>query len=132
MIPATTDDDGNIIDVGGTKTLSGAAENETDLITDGICVSDNDGDGYAPIEVGGLDCDDNDPTFGPLPNEADPNACYLDADGDGYGEIHIDNLPSEPPEGFVPGTDCDDSYTTGEFIHPLPNEADPTLCYERF
>ena len=61
--PATTDDDGNIIDVGGTKTYPGTAENETDLITDGICVSDNDSDGYAPIEVGGLDCDDNDPNI---------------------------------------------------------------------
>ena len=49
--PATTDDDGNIIDIGGTKTHPGAAENEIDLITDGICVSDNDGDGYAPIEL---------------------------------------------------------------------------------
>ena len=124
--PATTDEFGNITDVGGTETYLGAAENELNL--EEVCVSDNDGDGYAPISQDGLDCDDNDAQYKPLEMEADPSLCYLDNDGDGYGDSFSDGQPGDAPEFAVSGSDCDDS----DFRHPLANENPSTNCYEDF
>ena len=54
---------------------------------------DADGDGYAPAEMGGLDCLDSDPAVSPegvelpydgLDNDCDPTTRDDDLDGDGY------------------------------------------------
>ena len=61
------------------------------------CLSDNDEDGYAPIQDGGLDCDDSNPFYSPLANEADPEVCYYDSDRDGYGDDLQSSIPSDAP-----------------------------------
>lgn len=87
--------------------------------------ADRDGDGHGdpnscqPVPPGGLpplgtvsnadDCADNNPhTFVGAATE-NPGVCLQDADGDGFGDAN-------PPEGIVPGSDCDDT-------DPLTNPA---------
>src|SRR5205085_986651 len=70
------------------------------------CVSDADGDGYAPIAEDGTDCDDLDARTRPGAASRESFACTLDADGDGFGATGAG-------DGF--GTDCDDANPD---VHP--------------
>ncbi|MBM75753.1 MAG: hypothetical protein CMK59_10160 [Proteobacteria bacterium] len=92
---------------------------DIDSNCDGIDGVDQDGDGYASKESGGLDCDDNDAEHIPgLVEEGADEECLWDADGDGYGAI-------SPPEGFDVGTDCNDtdpSEYPGAVIHENSNK----------
>ena len=76
------------------------------LEPDNLCSTDADGDGFAPVEDGGQDCDDNDALISPqspeLCDQVDNNCNsennegfeldathFLDADGDGYGNTSV-------------------------------------------
>ncbi len=73
------------------------------------CMEDEDDDGWGdmmpdgPNTTPGTDCDDQNPFAFPGAAELDdPVACMEDEDDDGYGD-------AAPPDGVLPGTDCDDS-----------------------
>jgi hypothetical protein len=104
---------------------------------------DRDGDGFLPVDVGGDDCDDDDPAIHPEANElcgdGRDNDCdgrtddtgvgerifHADADGDGFGREVTAIAACEAPPGHVTAIgDCDDEDPT---IHP---EADD-LCNAR-
>ena len=86
-----TEEEGDCADNNASVYL-GSAEFDPD-----VCGPDDDGDGYAPLEVGGSDCNDELSTVypGAAVNEAD--ICASDEDGDGYAPLEYG------------GTDCDDT-----------------------
>ena len=69
------------------------------------CLSDFDGDGYAPQSQGGLDCDDNDPII--LPTNSDIVGDFIDQNCDGIDGTDMDG------DGYASqasgGEDCDDN-----------------------
>ena len=68
------------------------------------CLSDFDGDGYAPISQGGMDCDDTNPAI--LPTNTDIVGDLIDQNCDGIDGTDMDG------DGFASqasgGEDCDD------------------------
>ncbi len=92
----------------------------------GRVANDIDGDGYDAVEVGGTDCDDQDPDRSPgtaeLCNDIDDDCdtlvdeelplvtFWLDQDDDGYGDPEADTEAAcRAPDGYVDnGEDCDD------------------------
>jgi Putative metal-binding motif len=95
---------------------------------------DRDADGWARIECGGYDCDDEDPLRSPsnvelCDDEDRDEDCDLntpgwdDADNDGYVDVKCKNLDADGgPTTY--GTDCDD---TRSEVHPGQHE----LCNDR-
>lgn len=78
----------------------GACEGDCDDTDARINFQDQDGDGFHTCAG---DCDDDNPMIHPGAAERESASdCMLDADGDGWGD-------SIPPNGVVPGIDCDDS-----------------------
>jgi len=91
----------------------------------GSGTGDEDGDGYASVEFGGEDCNDDDPSIGPhateVCDEVDNNCdgeidedrmstFYPDLDGDGWGDPDGVYEACEAEDGDVDnGGDCDDS-----------------------
>lgn len=84
---------------------------------------DQDGDGYEPIEVGGVecggtDCDDSDDDVHP---GADDSGCdWWDKDCDGVHDVMDDDGDSYEDEADCGGSDCDD---TDPDIHPFALES---------
>ncbi len=102
--------------------------------TESECANpDVDGDGYASIECGGDDCDDNDNSRYPgnveiceLVNSHDDDCDLstfgdMDTDGDGYISDFCCNDVEGDDQDPICGTDCDD---TTAYIHP----GAPDIC----
>jgi hypothetical protein len=99
---------------------------------DGVDGTDNDGDGRASVQTGGLDCDDDNETVYPsapevcdgLDNDCDgrvdqdaldARAWYVDVDGDTFGssvEAPLFACQEPDPSRVADGTDCDDRAAT--------------------
>ena len=128
----------------------GPAREETGAELEDSGLFDGDGDGYASIEQGGLDCDDADAAVSPsglevsydgLDNDCDPATRDDDLDGDGYGaaEDCNDGLVAVSPgaedqvgDGYdqncdgVDGTDGDgDGVASVETLGTDCDDADP-------
>ena len=101
-------------------------------------LTDWDGDGHAPVEVGGADCDNQDPTVHPdaeeicgdgLDNDCDgvidddgvgAGVFYRDEDQDGAGDDSRSATGCSAPPGYVATAgDCDDEDAA---IRPLATE----------
>ena len=120
---------------GDKNTFPGAAS--LDSAVD--CLSDVDGDGYAPELEGGTDCDDNDGSkYVNAPELCDGiiNDCNgtlpsneIDDDGDNSNvECIVTNWRGD---GQKQGGDCDDDPNTGSETYPgtAGNELDDKACY---
>lgn len=115
---------------------------------DNLCSIDADGDGFAPVEDGGQDCDDNDALISPqspeLCDQVDNNCNsennegfeldathFLDADDDGYGNTNV--FLCEVFEGYASNRgDCDDSNPTTnpsalEICDSIDNDCDQMI-----
>jgi hypothetical protein len=119
----TGDDDDS---AGDDDDTTGDDDDTTGDDDDTVVGPDEDGDGYAPISVGGTDCDDSNPAINPsaieqcdeLDNDCngfvdddpiDGLLWHLDADTDGYGGQLLSEEACSAPSGYVDNTDdCND------------------------
>jgi hypothetical protein len=102
--------------------------NDSDTILFEVVEGDYDQDGFIDIELGGDDCDDNDPTISPIADEycdfidndcdgeidedssVDAPIWYADKDSDGFGDEWDTTSSCTRPASYVEdSTDCEDN-----------------------